>query len=62
MEVQRPDLQGIISNNLNSFAVVALLGARQVGKTTLARLVAQDQQNKNSEIHTLKKESINLRS
>lgn len=52
MEVQRPDLQGIISNSLKSFAVVALLGARQVGKTTLARLVAQDLQNKNSEIHT----------
>ena len=38
--IARPDLAAAVSGSLEEAPVVALLGARQVGKTTLAQLVA----------------------
>lgn len=41
-QIDRPDLRRITLQSLSEAPVVALLGARQVGKTTLARQVAAD--------------------
>ena len=41
MRVARPDHLELVRGRLRRFPVVALLGARQVGKTTLAREIAQ---------------------
>lgn len=43
--IERPRLLGIIEERLESSPVVALLGPRQCGKTTLARLIAQKKQS-----------------
>ncbi len=42
MHVPRPDQLELLRGRLGRFPVVALLGARQVGKTTLAREIARD--------------------
>ena len=41
MEIPRPDHETRIRTLLRDFPVVAILGARQVGKTTLARRIAR---------------------
>ena len=41
-QIDRPDLRNTTRQSLSEAPVVALLGARQVGKTTLARQVAAD--------------------
>ena len=41
MEVPRPRHQARLRALLRDFPVVAIIGARQVGKTTLARAVAR---------------------
>ncbi len=40
--ISRPDHTAAILRRLRNFPVVALLGARQIGKTTLAQLVARE--------------------
>ena len=41
MQIPRPDHRAVLEARLRRFPVVALLGARQVGKTTLAREIAR---------------------
>lgn len=43
MIVDRPDYVRIIKNALRRSPVVAILGPRQCGKTTLARMIEADQ-------------------
>lgn len=42
MQIARPDLDASVRRALSQTPAVALLGARQVGKTTLARRIARD--------------------
>lgn len=44
--IRRPHLQARAVDLLSRFPVVALLGPRQVGKTTLARQMAADYEGK----------------
>lgn len=39
--IQRTRLQALVEARLKQFPVVAILGPRQVGKSTLARLIAK---------------------
>lgn len=49
--IPRGQLQDTMTRLLTQFPVVALLGARQVGKTTLARLAAQKYKDENLAVH-----------
>jgi predicted AAA+ superfamily ATPase len=49
--IPRGQLQGAMTQLVNQFPVVALLGARQVRKTTLARLATQKYKDENQAVH-----------
>jgi predicted AAA+ superfamily ATPase len=49
--IPRPKLQTMIQSRLGQFPVVALLGPRQVGKTTLARDRAQRAKDNGHQVH-----------